>query len=91
MINLPISFFGKISIYLSIYIYVYIYIYIYIYLFLSVLGLQCCLGFSLVADSQDYSLVAVHRLCTVVAFSCCRTQALGHKGCSSCGSQAQAL
>ena len=31
------------------------------------LGLHCCLGFSLVASSGDYSLVAVHKLLIVVA------------------------
>ena len=31
------------------------------------LGLRCCLGFSLVAASRGYSLVVVHGLLTVVA------------------------
>ena len=39
----------------------------YIYLFLAVLGLRCCGGFSLVAASASYSLVAVCRLLIVVA------------------------
>ena len=37
------------------------------YLFLTVLGLHCCQGFSLVADSGGYSLVAVRRLLIAVA------------------------
>ena len=44
------------------------FIYIYdLFLFLAVLGLCCCVGFSLVAASGRYSLVAVHRLLTAVA------------------------
>ena len=38
-----------------------------IYLFLAVLGLSCCMGLSLAAVSRGYSLVALHRLLTVVA------------------------
>ena len=38
-----------------------------IYLFLTVLGLRCCVGFSLVAGSKGYPLVAVRGLLTVVA------------------------
>ena len=56
-------------------------------LVLAVLGLCCCVGFSLVAASRVYSLGAVHELLTAVA-SCCRAQALGHMGFSSCISQA---
>ena len=41
-----------------------IYIYIYIY---AVLGLGCCVGFSLVVDSRGYSLVVVLGLLIVVA------------------------
>ena len=37
------------------------------YLFLAVLGLFCCVGFSLVAASGGYSLVAVLRLLIAVA------------------------
>ena len=40
------------------------YIYIYIY---AVLGLGCCVGFSLVVDSRGYSLVVVLGLLIVVA------------------------
>ena len=35
--------------------------------FLAVLGLHCCVGFSLVAESSTCSLVAGHRLLIVVA------------------------
>ena len=37
------------------------------YLFLTVLGLCCCLGFSLVVESRDYSVVAVPKLLIAVA------------------------
>ena len=37
------------------------------WLFLAVLGLHCCMGFSLVAASGDPSLVAVRRLLVAVA------------------------
>ena len=37
------------------------------YLFIAVLGLRCCLGFSLGAAGGGYSLVVVHRLLTEVA------------------------
>ena len=40
----------------------------FIYLFLAVLGLRCCMGFSLVAASRGYSLVTVCGLLIVVAF-----------------------
>jgi len=36
-------------------------------LFLTVLGFLYCVGFSLVVESRDNSLVAVHRLLTDVA------------------------
>ena len=39
----------------------------FIYAFLAVLGLHCCVGFSLFAESGSYSLVAVCRLLIVVA------------------------
>ena len=38
----------------------------FIYLFFSVLGLRCCVGFSPVAASRGYSLVAVCRLLIAV-------------------------
>ena len=73
----------------------YIYIYKFIYLFLSVLGLHCCMGFSLVAMSRGYSLVAVHQLHHCSGFPCCGALALGTwvsvvatSGLSSHGSQA---
>ena len=34
----------------------YIYIYLFIYLFLAVLGLRCCVGFSLAAESRGWLL-----------------------------------
>ena len=36
-----------------------------LFLFLAVLGLHCCVGFSLVVTSRGYSLVVVHRLLIV--------------------------
>ena len=41
--------------------------YVFIYLFLAVLGLCCCVGFSLVASSEGYSPVVVCECLTVVA------------------------
>ena len=38
-----------------------------IYLFMAVLGLCCCVGFSLVAVSKSYSLVGLRGFLTVVA------------------------
>ena len=40
---------------------------LFIYLFLTVLGLHCCVGFSLVAVSGGCSLVAARGLLTAVA------------------------
>ena len=40
---------------------------IFIYLVLAVLGLGCCMGFSLVVVSGDYSLVVVYRFLIAVA------------------------
>ena len=37
------------------------------YLFMAVLGLCCCMGFSLIATDRVYSLVAVSGLLTAVA------------------------
>ena len=37
-----------------------------VYLFMALLGLHCCLGFSLVVESRGYSLVAVHGLLIAV-------------------------
>ena len=48
---------------------VFFFLIIFIYFFfLAVLGLHCCMGFSLVVASGGYSLVAVHGLITAVAF-----------------------
>ena len=69
------------------------------YLFLAVLGLYCCLHFSLVVVSGAYCLVAMSRLCTAVLlllrrtaswcmdFRSCNSRALGHQpNCSeACG------
>ena len=40
---------------------------LFIHLFMAVLGLHCCVGFSLVAARRNYSLVSVSRLLTAVA------------------------
>ena len=45
------------------------YYYYFVYLFLAVVGLCCCMGFSLVLMSCGYSLVAVHGLLMAVASS----------------------
>ena len=44
-----------------------LFLYKFIYLFLTVPGLRCCTGFSLVVGSEGYSLVVVLRLLTVAA------------------------
>ena len=69
--------------------------YLFIYLFLAVLGLCCCIGFSLVAESEDCSLVEVCGLLIVVAslaaehrLSGGRPSVVGAHGLSTCGSQA---
>ena len=49
---------------------VYLFIYfknLFIYLFIAALGLHCFRGFSLVAESRGYSIVAVCGLLTEVA------------------------
>ena len=48
-------------------------LYIFNYLFLAVLGLHCCLGFSLVVVSGGISSLQC-------GFSCCRARTLGHTG-----------
>ena len=53
--------------------------------FLAVLGLRCCVGFSLVV-SQGYSLVVVLRLLAAVASLVAEP---GQTGFSSCGTRAQ--
>ena len=49
--------------------------------------LHCCMSFSLVAESQGFSLVAVGRL-LCCGFSCCTAQGIGCEGFRSCGSWA---
>ena len=39
----------------------------FLYLMLAVLGLRCCSGFSLGAESRGYPLAVVHRLLTALA------------------------
>ena len=68
---------------------------LYISLFLAVLGLCCCVGFSLVAGSGGYSLVMVRWLLLLwstgsracAGFSSCGSRALEHRH-NSCGTQA---
>ena len=38
-----------------------------IFIYLTALGLCCCEGFSLVAESRGYSLVSVHELLVAAA------------------------
>ena len=63
------------------------------YLFLAVLGLRCCMYFSLALGTWAYSLVAV-RPSHGSGFSCCRAWGRGHRASvvvapelSSCSSQ----
>ena len=65
----------------------------FIYLFLSLLGLYCRAGFSLVAMSRSYTLAAGEQASHCVGFSCCRAQALALRGLQELrlpGSRAQA-
>ena len=55
----------------------YIYIYIFFF-FLAVLGLRCCMGFSLVLESAGYSPVAV-RMFLIAGASHCGAWALEHR------------
>ena len=55
-----------------------------IYLFSAVLGLRCCMDFSVVLASRDYSLVVVHGPVSLSWLPCCRAWALEHVGFSSC-------
>ena len=57
------------------------------YLFLAMLGLCCCMGFSLVAVSRGYSLLAMPAF-LIMAGSLSGAQALGLASFSSCDSQA---
>ena len=61
---------------------------LFIYLFLAVLGLNCCLGFSLVA-CRGYSLAAVHEYIAVASLAIGGAQALGLPGFSSCSTWTQ--
>ena len=69
----------------------YVFFFFLIYLFLAVLGLCCCMDFSLVAVSRGYSLVAVCGLLVVVAVASLTAEheVLGHVGFSRCGTWAQ--
>ena len=42
------------------------YLFSQLFMFLAVLGLRCCMGFSLIAVSRGYFLVAVFNLLIVV-------------------------
>ena len=67
-------------------------IFLFIYLFLAVLVLRCRMGFSLVAESRGYSLVAVGRLLIVVASLAAENGwALEHTGFSGCSSRTSEL
>ena len=58
---------------------------------LAVLSLRCCMGFSLVAGSREYSSCSA-QASQRDGFSCCGAQALGHVGSVAVapGSTAQA-
>ena len=60
----------------------------FIYLYLAVLGLPCCLGFSLIAMSRGYSSCSM-RASYCRGFSYCRAWALGCSHGSWAGSRAQ--
>ena len=62
--------------------------YFLIYLFLAVLGLHCCVGFSLLAASKGYSRCG-SQASHCGSFSRCGTWALGCVGFSSCSSRLQ--
>ena len=50
---------------------------VFIHLTLAVLGLQGCMGFSLVGVTRGYSLGAMLRASHYRGFSCCREWSLG--------------
>ena len=54
------------------------------YLFIAVLGLHCCMGFSLVAATLWLQCASC-----LLQWSCCRAQAPGLAGFSSCDTRAQ--
>ena len=60
----------------------------FIYLYLAVLGLPCCLGFSLIAMSRGYSSCSM-RASYCRGFSYCRAWSLGCSHGSWAGSRAQ--
>ena len=60
------------------------------YLFLAVLGLHCCVDFSLVAVRRGYSSCRA-QASRYDSFFCCRAQALGRVGFSSWGTWVQLL
>ena len=55
---------------------------------LAMLGLHCCVGFSLGRASRGYSSCGM-QASHCGGFSCCRAQALGHVGFSNCDTWAQ--
>ena len=63
-----------------------IYIY-FIYLFLAVLGLRCCVGFSIVAASSDYSLAMIHGFSLqgllLLQSMACNKGSMGFSSCAS--------
>ena len=67
---------------------------LFIYLVLAVLGLFCCVGFSLVAESGDYSLAVVLGLHLVSSLAAelklegTWVSGVAARGLSCCGSQA---
>ena len=60
----------------------------YFYLFLAVVGLHCCVGFSVVVVSRGAYSSCGARASHCSGFSCCRAWALGYKGFSSRGAWA---
>ena len=64
------------------------YLFTYLILFLAVLGIHCCMGFSLVVKSRSYSLVVEHGLLIVVASLVAEHGLSRHVGFSSYGAWA---
>ena len=56
-------------------------------LFFTLLGLNCCMGFSLVAVIKGCSQIAVHRFLITVASLVAECELQGNMGSSSCGLQ----
>ena len=63
------------------------YFLLFIYFLMTLLGLRCCVTFSLVVANEDYCLVVALGLLVAVA-SLVAEQTLGHAGVSSCSSRA---